>query len=265
MGKHEDFYIGWQDRAPTGLIRQVRIVVLLVIGVAVILAALLIRGQGPFARSDFEYGVIRQLSGVVTLDPYPMLLMPRPGSASNAAFSTYPVVAFGKFGADAELQAFDGRAVTLDGVLIYRDGRTMIQIESGSVEQLQGVDASTLEALPRPTEERLGEQTLIGEIVDAKCFWGVMKPGNLKPHRSCAVGCIRGGLPPILLVRDSTGGAEQFLLVGADGGAVNQQVLDMVAEPVEITGQVVRFGELLILRSDPASYRRRLTKINLSP
>jgi hypothetical protein len=37
---------------------------------------------------------------------------------------------------------------------------------------------------------------------------------------------------------------------------VNQQVLDMVAEPVEITGEVERQGDLLILRADPATYRR---------
>ena len=35
-----------------------------------------------------------------------------------------------------------------------------------------------------------------------------------------------------------------------------KQVLDMVAEPLEITGEVERQGELLILRADPATYRR---------
>jgi hypothetical protein len=32
--------------------------------------------------------------------------------------------------------------------------------------------------------------------------------------------------------------------------------LDLVAEPVTITGEVERQGELLILRADPATYRR---------
>jgi hypothetical protein len=36
----------------------------------------------------------------------------------------------------------------------------------------------------------------------------------------------------------------------------NNQVLEMVAEPVEITGEVERQGELLILRADPATYRK---------
>jgi len=32
--------------------------------------------------------------------------------------------------------------------------------------------------------------------------------------------------------------------------------VDLVAEPVEITGEVVRQGELITLRADPANYRR---------
>jgi len=32
-------------------------------------------------------------------------------------------------------------------------------------------------------------------------------------------------------------------------------VLDLVAEPLEITGEVEQHGELLILRADPATYR----------
>jgi len=47
-----------------------------------------------------------------------------------------------------------------------------------------------------------------------------------------------------------------LLLLSNDGRPVNKQVLDMVAEPVRITGEVERQGEMLILRADPAAYRR---------
>ena len=63
-------------------------------------------------------------------------------------------------------------------------------------------------------------------------------------------------MPPVLLVRQKDGSAIYLLLVSADGKPVNQQVLDLVAEPVQITGEVERQGELLILRADPATYRR---------
>jgi hypothetical protein len=82
-----------------------------------------------------------------------------------------------------------------------------------------------------------------------------MNPGQLIPHRACAIRCISGGVPPVLLVRHADGPASYLLLVSDKGKPVNKQVLDLVAEPVEITGEVERRGELLILRADPATYR----------
>jgi hypothetical protein len=46
-----------------------------------------------------------------------------------------------------------------------------------------------------------------------------------------------------------------FLLVSNDGRSVNKQDLDMVAEPVQITGEVLRQGQS-ILRADPSTYKR---------
>jgi hypothetical protein len=83
-----------------------------------------------------------------------------------------------------------------------------------------------------------------------------MNPGQLAPHRACAIRCISGGVPPVLLVRQKDGPAIYLLLVSVDGKPVNKQVLGMVAEPVEIAGEVERQGELLILHADPATYRK---------
>jgi hypothetical protein len=83
-----------------------------------------------------------------------------------------------------------------------------------------------------------------------------MNPGQLTPHRACAIRCISGGIPPVLLLRSQNGPAVYLLLVSANGKPVNQQVLDYVAEPVEITGEVERQGDFLILRADPAAYLR---------
>src|SRR6266511_5317835 len=103
------------------------------------------------------------------------------------------------------------------------------------------------------TSESLGEHTLVGEIVDSKCYLGVMNPGALTPHRACAIRCISGGIPPVLLVRRSNGPALYFLLVSREGQPVNKEVLNLGAEPVEITGEVEREGNLLILRADPGA------------
>src|SRR5712691_8273684 len=130
----------------------------------------------------------------------------------------------------------------------------MIEVADGSIKSIADSTIQRSNASRSPV--RLGQQTLIGEIVDSKCYLGVMNPGQLTTHRACAIRCISGGIPPVLLVRHTNAPALYFLLVSRDGRPVNKQVLGMVAEPVQITGDVERQGELLILRADPPTYRR---------
>jgi len=114
-------------------------------------------------------------------------------------------------------------------------------------------------ALPIPPPVKpisLGTVRLRGEIVDSKCYLGVMNPGNGKVHRDCAVRCISGGAPPVFVARDASGETQVLLLVGSDGRALNREVLSFVAEPVEISGEVVRSGSNLILKADPSRFRR---------
>jgi hypothetical protein len=92
--------------------------------------------------------------------------------------------------------------------------------------------------------------------VDTKCHLGVMNPGQGKVHRECAVRCISGGAPPGFLVRDANGETRLLLLTGADGRALGREVLDFVAEPVTIRGQLVKLGTTLILKSEPRNFHR---------
>src|SRR5437016_9462632 len=115
-------------------------------------------------------------------------------------------------------------------------------------EWIQPAEKPSATSAP-PQSTSLGNLTLVGEIVDSKCFLGVMNPGQLAPHRACAIRCISGGVPPVLLVRQKDGPPIYLLLVSAGGKPVNQQVLNVVAEPLEITGEVEQRGELLIMRA----------------
>jgi hypothetical protein len=78
-----------------------------------------------------------------------------------------------------------------------------------------------------------------------------MKPGRGKSHRSCAANCIRGGIPPVLVAD-----GQHYLLVDFSDQPVNDRVLDVVAEPIEIIGEVVRKDNLYYLKADPETYRR---------
>jgi hypothetical protein len=90
--------------------------------------------------------------------------------------------------------------------------------------------------------------TVTGEIVDSKCYLGVMNPGQGKVHRDCAARCLSGGIPPIFVTTD---GREQFLLVGLDGRALGRDALrEFVAEPITIRGDLLQQGESRLLKID---------------
>jgi len=254
---NDEFYIGWEDKAPLAIGKSVRSAVVILLILVVALGVLLSLAQRTIGVSVFEWGKVKNFSGVLKSQPYPHLLVPRPGaSGGQGTFSSYYLVKPFKFGLDPEMATgLDGKAVSLKGTLIYRGGQTMIEVADGSIKPS---DASILQPFDDASTSSLslGQQTLLGEIVDSKCYLGVMNPGALTPHRACAIRCISGGIPPVLLVRQTNGPALYFLLVSRGGKPVNKQVLDLVAEPVEITGELERQGELLILRADPATYRR---------
>jgi hypothetical protein len=247
----DEFYIGWQTKAPPGIGARVRKAVVSLAFVAVAAAVVLAAAQRTIGVAVFEWGTLKTFKGILKSDPYPHLLVQRPGRGGGQ--SAYYLVAPFKFGLKSDaIAGLDGQAVTLTGTLLYRGNETMIEARPESIKPASATAPPN--AQPGPVD--LGRQTLVGEIVDSKCYLGVMNPGRLTPHRACAVRCISGGIPPILLVRQKEAKPLYFLLVSSDGRPVNKQVLDMVAEPIEITGEVIRQGELSILRADPATYRR---------
>jgi hypothetical protein len=250
---NDEFYIGWEAKAAPGIGKKLHKAVVVVLALTLLVPLVLAMAQRMIGESVFEWGNHKTFSGILQATPYPHLLVPRPGNVTGQErFSTYYLVAPWKFGLERNAIApFDGKSVVLQGTLIYRGNQTMIEVQPGTIQVTNRAAAVAL-----PQSIQLGKQTLTGEIVDSKCFLGVMNPGQLTPHRACAIRCISGGVPPVLLVRQKDGPAIYLLLVSAEGKPVNKQVLDLVAEPVEITGAVERQGELLILRADPATYRR---------
>jgi hypothetical protein len=126
----------------------------------------------------------------------------------------------------------------------------------GSVHRVGATGAVPL--TPAVAIQDLGEQTLRGEVVDAKCHLGVMRPGSGKAHRACAARCIASGSPPMLWVQDAAAGRDlHLLLVGADGRMLGRELLPWVAEAVEVTGRVERHDGLLVLHAEPTAFRRQ--------
>lgn len=248
----DGFYVGYLPEAPPGVGRFIRRAAFGLIAGAVLLGLALAALQAPFGPGVFEYGVTRGFEGVVREHPYPTLWLDPPGLAAlgDPTPAGLLLVAPGKHGAAPEVRGLDGRRARVAGALVYRDDRTLLQLAPGALAVAPGA------AQPEPAAQDLGERTLAGEIVDSKCYLGVMKPGRGKPHRACASLCIRGGIPPVLVVESREGGYADFLLVDERGRPVGDRVLGFVGEPVEVTGRVHRQGDLLVLAADPATYRR---------
>ncbi len=90
----------------------------------------------------------------------------------------------------------------------------------------------------------LGEVTLQGKVVDPKCYFGVMNPSEGKVHRSCAIRCISGGIPPVF---HSSEKSDYFLLLGENLQPLNQEVLNIVGDNISLKGRVFEFDDWKII------------------
>ena len=259
MQKNEtDFYIGWQDKAPPTptYAQSVRwLVGLLFIGVPLV-AGLLVWYQRGFSSGIFEYGQLTKLEGELILKPVPVLRIPLPNTSSNQPlFEQVLLIGHGKHGAGSTIRRWEaqygpliGKNVKIKGTLLYHAGHAALEL----IEKADGLLSLPLPAQPWPklVRQSLGTVSLQGEIVDPKCFLGVMKPGEGRPHRSCAIRCIAGGIPPVLWVSNDNGHQQGYLLVGPRGESMNTQLLDKVGRGVRVTGRLEQADNWMMLYVD---------------
>jgi len=224
-------YVGYLE-TPRRHRAFLKVVVPLVMLVLIAAPALIAASQRDPGDAVWDISAERSWTGAVVMDPYPTLVEPD-GTG-------WLVVGMGKFGIHDRLSAADGRLCTLRGYALNRGDRRMIELIPGddAVSLQEGADAPHDASGPAPRVI-----TVVTEIVDGKCYLGAMKPGDGVAHRSCAILCIRGGLPPMLDAR-IPGAAGVIPLLLVDGSAsLPPRVLAMVGERVEITGSFsVRSG-----------------------
>jgi hypothetical protein len=207
------------------------------VGGSAILAALLTASQVRFPESSFEFDTYRSYSGVIRHTPYPLL---------DTGSSRYLLVNPGKHG--ATVAPYTGQVVTLEGSRIWRDGVQMLELKPETI-RLTGALA------PQIRQHALGRVRLRGEVVDSKCYLGVMNPGEGKVHRACAARCIAGGVPPMLVVRAGSG-IRRVLLASADGKPLTNELIPFAGETVEIDGDLEGVAGETVLRADTSTYCR---------
>jgi hypothetical protein len=254
--RQQDFYIGWMAKAPKSFARHVKKNLLILFPIALIVAYLLSTSQKKFSTANFEFGKLTEIKGVYYNNPVPMLKV---FDKNNLSISI-PLVGYGKHGAETAIMEWEkekgvslnGKEVTLKGTLIYGDGKTLLQIDKND-NPIVNIGAESTVQLQ---QKDLGTQTISGEIVDPKCYFGVMKPGEGKVHRDCAIRCILGGIPPVLHVQNEKGESNYYLIVGPNGEKINEAVQDLVAEAVSIEGKVVQQDDWIILYTDKENIKR---------
>jgi hypothetical protein len=209
----DEFYIGYESGMPPRTRRATVTAAAAVAAMVLVVAATFVSVQHGLADSRFEYGQVRTFEGYLSLTPSPVLHVEVDGE-------THPhwLVAPGKFGPAAVLGDTRPGWVALSGTLIERGSWHMIEMVPGSVRA-----AASASPPPAATAAVATPRVLQGEIVDSKCFLGVMNPGERTVHRDCATRCLAGGVPPMLAYRDDTG-SHLALLLGASSDVMRQGV-----------------------------------------
>jgi hypothetical protein len=248
----EEFFIGYGPPMPPRLARFVTRAVLGIACVLLVWAVTLAAGHRSLEGGTFEFGHPKRFSGTIVERPFPGLRLD--GVDSNVEPWTL-LVAPGKHGADALVSGLEGRHATLTGTRIQRGSHTMIEVESESLLS-RASDAPSMEATGLLERSDEGLVKLTGEIVDSKCFLGVMVPGSGKTHKECASLCLRGGIPPALYVQDRAGHSSLLLLTGPTGEPVGAPAVQAAGETISLIGSIQRQGGWLVLRTNPSSWHR---------
>lgn len=248
MADDQEFYVGYFPKAPAGIGKSARSFTVVLLVVALGAGALLALAQDPADPGTFDYGHHQSLYGQLRAKPYPMLLAPGGGlTGREAVYTRYLLVAEGKHGAQSQVDSLDGQWVELTGTRIHRGTREMLELAAHGIKVIPPAPNVRL-GIPVPPAVHLGHRDLRGEVVDSKCWLGVMKPATGSVHRGCASRCISGGIPPLLMTRDSSGNTLHMLLTGPDGEPAHRRFLPLVGQEVDVSGELYVEGDLLVLR-----------------
>lgn len=253
--KNEEFYIGWMGKAPKSFATTIKKFVFFLLPTIIVIGVLLALSQKKFGSGNFEFGKLTEVKGIYFNTPVPNLrVISGKNIWGDENFITIPLIGYGKHGADGIMDVlqkeqhttFIGKEIILKGTLLYNDGKLLMQVD-GNDKPFVKISNSHIDKDVLPESVQLDLADVKGEIVDPKCYFGVMKPGEGKPHKDCAIRCILGGMPPVLKVTGDGGKQNYYLIVGPHGEKMNEAVRDYVATPVMLHVKAVKYDEWIVL------------------
>jgi hypothetical protein len=243
------FYVGYFP-VPRSLRAKLWIIVPAVMAACGALGFAIGKSQHGAGTGAWDTESIVERTGVLVERPYPMIVPEHAGESGATLAMPILLVQSGKRGAAPRVQGLDGKVVRVRGYSLRRATEARV---SELLELADGADAiASLSEGRQHQDAALGAVTLSGEIVDSKCYHGAMKPGEGKTHKACATLCVRGGIPPSLVVWDGDK-TTLVLLAGADGGPIEERWLEYVGDMVEVKGRASTRAGLMVVRVESVS------------
>lgn len=227
------------------------VVILVMLGVG----AVFVLTQRGYINSYFEFGQQSEITGYLVSEPVWALR-----TSKGDDVKTIPLVGFGKFGADKTIDRIidenglePGDEITIRGTRFYYRDKYWMELTDGEESFVGSGEGKFINGKP----ESIGMRKLEGEVVDPKCFFGVMNPAAKAVHRSCAIRCISGGIPPVLAIRENGEFVDYYFIKGED---INQSILAYVGIPVELEGEVSIYEDWKVVDLGMADIRITATE-----
>lgn len=233
----DPFFIGWSGELAKPTRRQM-------LGAGLGLAAgagAVGAGLGAMAPAPgpgvWDQGRKVAVTGTIYPEPYLHLLTRDLGEGVRPVFLVGP----DKTRIDVRpALTFTGAAVT--GTMIERGEHAMMAVEGIYPDPAPG-------RVRHGREKDFGDVLLAGEILDAKCWFGAMRPGHGKTHKACAALCARGGLPLAFAELDRCAeGKAGFLFLDERGQPFGAEIIPLVADPVAVRGRIIEVAGLRQIR-----------------
>lgn len=230
------FYVGYSKSLPASTLNFLQIVATVLLLASPLFMAIVASAQSTPDYGAFEFGRTRTMEGVFYAAPVPSLyLTPQPENHTNGPGYHLLLCSEGKFGIPDTWFQYDGKKVSLEGTLIHRGNVSMLETSGDVLPKVLG-DPAPVEQ--RSDTEVIGEATLVGELVDTKCYLGVMRPATGKVHRACAIRCLSGGVPPGIRLRRNN--LETVVLLAGRAGEPLQYDVGWAGLQIEAKGILER-------------------------
>ena len=245
------FYCGYLSIQPK-LKKHCIIIVAILYSLGILYAGLWGLFQNNLEKATVQYATIVSYNGTIADFPYPHIIIHQDNTVQRILLT-----ASGKHGATNHIQAYKDTYVSFQGYEIGRNNTVnMIEIIDSSIQKTV---PKTQHPIVQTTPIFLKDVSVIGEIVDSKCFYGAMNPNQFKVHKACAILCIKGGVPPILHtaspIHHEGAVIHQMILIDIENNPVNTRILDKIGIPLRIRGKLFKYDNLYILKANPSLYK----------